>query len=86
MRISRGGGRKGEDMNEAKRMIPKLRWVNYHKEFPQTEDGACWKRGFGFDKYWGGLIWTFSFRHYALILDFRRNWLADMIDPSRIGE
>lgn len=38
----------------------------------------CFRKWFKIERYWGGKLIYFSIRHWTLILDFRKNWLADM--------
>jgi len=60
-----------------KRIIPKIRFINYHKQFP-TSTGA-FKRLFYINTRWGGDIINIGILHYAVSLDFRKNWLDDML-------
>ena len=62
------------------RVIPQIRYVNYHRAYPNTKGTNCWKRWFSVERYWHGRIININVRHHSLILDFNRNWLADMID------
>jgi hypothetical protein len=64
------------------RIIPKVRLINYHTNFPKHMRGGLWERWFYFERRWGGRIWYFGVRHLALELDFRRDWLYDMAHPE----
>ena len=50
----------------------------YHKR------GNCWRPRFHFNRYWKNELWWFSFWRLFFVLDFRKNWLADMI-PRKIN-
>jgi hypothetical protein len=43
----------------------------------------CKCKWFGFRRYWSEKIWNISFKRYTLSLDFRKNWLKDMIPKSK---
>ena len=58
------------------RLIPRLSYVNYAKEYPQSQ---CWKTWFYIHRFWGGRIINIGILSRALVLDFRRDWLADML-------
>jgi hypothetical protein len=36
-----------------------------------------------FAKYWSGDIWLWTWRGFAIELDMRTNFVADMTDPNR---
>ena len=59
-----------------KRLIPKIRFTNFHKLFPITE--GIWNKWFDVKKVWGGSIIEIQIKHYQISLDFRKNWLDDM--------
>lgn len=64
--------------------MPKIKFINYHNKFPWIkESGTAYTRWFSFDRYWMGKIWQITVKHYAISIDFRRNWIADMVDPDR---
>lgn len=63
------------------RILPKVRHVNYRKEFPQMSD-RCFTRLFDFKRYWGGRIWNFYCRHHCLEFDWRYSWVNDMCFPG----
>ena len=69
---------KGETMRRW-RLWPIVRFINYRKSCPNSDSG-CWTRWLRFDRYWSGRIWMLGIRHLCLELDWRRNWLQDMID------
>jgi hypothetical protein len=68
-----------------KRMVMLFRgkwsFINYRKEFrgKYPIDGVKPK----FSRYWMGDIWHFGWRGFAVVIDMRTNWLADMTKPNR---
>ena len=48
----------------------------YHRE------GMCWKWKFDLTRYWKKQLWWFSFWRIYLVLDFRKDWLGDMIGKT----
>jgi len=64
-------------MRFKKRLIPKIRFTNYHKEFPITK--GIWNRWFVVKKAWAGSIIEIQVRHFQLSLDFRKNCMSDML-------
>ena len=65
-------------MKKRFRLIPKVGFTNYHKEFPQTI-GVYWKDWLYFQRNWGGALWNLRVRHFEIEIDFRRCWITDMI-------
>lgn len=63
------------------RLIPKIHFVNYKKEFPNMTDG-CFIKWFSIQKFWYGKIININIKHYTLSFDFRKNWLLDMARPN----
>lgn len=59
----------------------KWKFINYRKEF----NGQYPINGLfpEFTKYWMGDIWQLTWRGYAISVDMRTNWLADMVNPNR---
>jgi len=64
-------------MKLKKRLIPKIRFTNYHKLFPITR--GIWNEWFKCQRMWGGSIVEIRVKHYQLSLDFRKNWMKDML-------
>jgi hypothetical protein len=62
------------------RVIPLVTYTNFKVEYPHSD---CWSKWFSVERYWGGKIICICVRHRQLSFDFRRNWIADMIDPNR---
>ena len=60
------------------RIIPEIIYINWHKEKSYTDYGL-WQKWFVVDRYWGGRIIYFTIRYHTVVLDFRRNWIRDMI-------
>ena len=60
------------------RIIPKITYTNWHKYNPATK--GLWNRWFAIDRWWSGRIIHISIRYYSLELDFRRNWVEDMLE------
>lgn len=56
-------------------------FINYRKEYNGHYPINGWFPEF--NKYWIGDIWQISWRGFAISLDKRKNWLADMINPMR---
>jgi hypothetical protein len=57
-------------------------FINYKKEFPQTQGFSSWRPTF--DRFWFGKIWQWGWRQYAIECDMRENWIEDMKNPSRL--
>jgi starvation-inducible outer membrane lipoprotein len=62
------------------KVVPSVSYTNFAKAFPNSGP-YCWTRWFSVNRYWGGKIINISVKHHSVSLDFRRNWIADMIDP-----
>ena len=62
-------------------MLFKSKWqfINYRKEFKCGFPIKGWIPEF--DRYWMGDIWQITWRGYAISVDMRTNWMADMIHP-----
>jgi hypothetical protein len=45
----------------------------YHKK------GNCWQFKFSFMKYWRGKVWWFSFWRFFVTLDFRKDFISEML-------
>ena len=41
---------------------------------------------FSFNRYWNKKIWNIALRGYTISLDFRKNWLRDMIPEQKDKE
>ena len=61
------------------RIFPKISYTNFKKEYSKIGDD-CFTKWFSVQKYWGGRIIGFSIKHHVVSLDFRKNWLVDMVD------
>lgn len=57
------------------------RFINYRKECDGEYPIYGWLPVF--DRFWKGDIWQVTWRGYAISVDMRTNWIADMIDPNR---
>jgi hypothetical protein len=55
------------------RMFPK---IDYHH---WKDDGVCWKRWFYISRLWSGRLIFIGVKRHQICLDFRYNWLADMM-------
>jgi hypothetical protein len=64
------------------RIIPKVSWCNFRKLYPRKLDHV-FKQWFYCERMWGGKIINIGVRHYQLTLDFRKNWLLDMIPKPK---
>lgn len=40
--------------------------------------GDCFTKWFQIKRYWSGKIIYIAIKHHQLVLDFRRDWVADM--------
>lgn len=49
--------------------------INYHKD-------GLWRFKLRFNQYWHKKIWIFGFWRIALTLDFRKNWIRDMVSKN----
>jgi len=47
------------------------------------DKGNCWKFQPSFNRYWKNKIWWFGFWRFYFTIDFRKNWLADMIPNQK---
>lgn len=61
------------------RVIPKISFINYEKSFPNMGK-ACFTKWFDIKRAWGGRLIYIHIKARAIELDFRRNWLMDMIE------
>jgi len=60
----------------------KFSFINYRKESNGNYPIKGWLPHF--NKYWAGKIWHFEWRGFAISIDVRKNWLADMATyPSK---
>lgn len=39
-----------------------------------------------FNKYWYDELWTFTWWRFVLTLDFRKNWVKDMVEDRKTKE
>lgn len=65
--------------------LPRVRFINYRKLFPQASIG-CWAKWFDVQRFWGGKIILIHVKAFAIELDFRRNWIADMMTGTIDGK
>lgn len=56
----------------------KVRYINYRKAYPNASP-QCWSRWFAIERYWGGKIILIQCKAHTIELDFRRNWIKDLI-------
>ena len=59
------------------RIIPKMEYHRWEK------DDVCWKRWFYINRLWSGRLIFISIKRHQLCLDFRYNWLADMMEGEK---
>lgn len=59
------------------RLSPKVSYVNYHKLYPQT---GAFKKWFVVKRFWSKMLWVVGIRHHFVKLDWRRDWVRDMLD------
>ena len=58
--------------------FPKVSYCNLKKEFPNMGEN-CFIEWFNISRYWGGRIINLNIKCHQISLDFRKNWVADMI-------
>lgn len=61
------------------RIIPKVAFVNYRKRFPGISAQAFGQL-FYIRSAWSGRLVFVGVKHFAIEFDFRRNWLAELMD------
>lgn len=59
-----------------RRIIPKISFINYHKSVPISK--GIWNKWLSVSRAWSGNIIMVQIKHFAIELDFRKNWLNDM--------
>ena len=59
------------------RIIPKISYINYKKDFPNMENN-CFTKWFEVRRAWGGRLIYISVKARTIELDFRKDWLAEM--------
>lgn len=60
------------------RIIPRLSFINYKKNFPNMGDD-CFNKIFNIHRAWGGRLIYIHIKHFAVELDFRYSWINDLI-------
>jgi hypothetical protein len=60
------------------RVVPKIHFVNFRKEYPNMGRG-CFTKWFEVTRYWGGRIININIKSFTIVFDFRRNWVVDMV-------
>ena len=48
-------------------------------DFHYYKQGQCWRFVPSFDRHWHNKLWYFNFWRLQISLDFRKNWLMDMV-------
>jgi hypothetical protein len=61
------------------RLWPSVTYTNYRKACPTLGPG-CFRDWLAIRRYWSGRIISVCVRHHELSFDFRRNWIADMVN------
>lgn len=61
-------------------LIPKITVGDYAKLYPNIHKGA-FRSWFRISRSWGGRIIQITIRTKFISLDFRRNWLKELIEP-----
>ena len=64
------------------RLIPKITFHNWNinPNYGNMSAGL-WNRWFSIERRWSGRIVLVCMRQFMLQLDFRKDWLADMVKP-----
>lgn len=57
---------------------PSVRYVNFHKSYPQLVGNSPFKSWFYVNRRWSGKIINIGIRHHQLTFDFRKNAWADL--------
>jgi hypothetical protein len=65
------------------RILPQVLYTNFRKVYPNMSED-CFIKWFCVERYWGNQIINVCVKHHQLSFDFRRNWIADMINPNRM--
>lgn len=53
----------------------KIHYVNFRRTVPNL--GPCFKDWLRVTRYWSGKLIYIHVRHHALVIDLRKNWIAD---------
>lgn len=61
------------------RLLPKVRFINYRREFPNMGP-SVFSEWFTIDKKWSGRLIFIHVKAFAVCLDFRRDPVADMMN------
>ena len=67
------------------RIIPSVLFVNFRKKFPMLGEN-CFQEWFHFNRYWGGKLIYVGCKSRIMILDFRKDWLGDMLNQEQSRE
>lgn len=43
---------------------------------------GCFTRWFAVDRKWSGQLISINIKHHSLVMDFRRDWIADVMNPT----
>ena len=60
------------------RIFPKIKYTNFRKKYSNI-GRDCFTEWFSIERFWGGRIIEICVKHRQISLDFRRNWVEDMI-------
>lgn len=63
------------------RFIPKVSFIDYKKSFPNVGND-CFTKLFDIRRAWGGRLVYIHVKARAIELDFRRDWILDMIEGT----
>lgn len=63
------------------RILPKISYTNWRKQ--PGVPSFLWKQWFLVKRFWGGRIIYIQVRNHQIELDFRKNWVADMIGETK---
>lgn len=64
-------------------LLPKVRYINRRKHY---RNDKCFELFPLIQRFWGGRIISINLFGYGFSIDFRQNWLDDMICQRRKGE
>lgn len=68
-----------KERTKQRRAFPKIRFMNYRKEFPVMGDN-CFRDWFWIQRLWKNRLIFIHVKHFALVLDFRMDWVGDMVN------
>jgi len=62
------------------RILPSISYTNWHNQ--PNVPRHLWKQWFKIKRYWSGKLIYIQVRHHQIVLDFRKNWIADFCNTD----